>query len=69
MYDCSVAVWTARRRRLREYVENGLPDGWQTGLWGGPAILFPPSGLLEPLVLEEGKGDHRHQHVSVEPGP
>lgn len=39
------------------------------GFGGGPAILFPPFGLLEAEGLEEGEGDHGHQCVSVQALP
>ena len=39
------------------------------GFGGGPAILFPPFGLLQPLGLQEGKGDHAHEAVSVKSLP
>ena len=43
------------------------------GCGGGPArveLLFsPPAGLLEPQVLQEGEGDHRHQGMAVQPRP
>jgi hypothetical protein len=39
------------------------------GCGGGLAILFSPSGLFEPLGLEEGKRDHAHQAVPVEALP
>jgi hypothetical protein len=34
----------------------------------GP-LFPPPAGLLEPEVLEEAQGDHRHQGVPVQPDP
>jgi hypothetical protein len=34
---------------------------------GGPAPLFPP--LPQAKVLEEAKGDHRHERVPVQAGP
>ena len=39
------------------------------GWGGGPRNLFPPSGLLEVLGLEEGVSDHRHQRVPVQACP
>lgn len=39
------------------------------GCGGGPLILFPPFGLLEALVLKEGKGDHGHQGMSMQSLP
>ena len=39
------------------------------GCGGGPAILFSPFGLFEPLGLEEGERDHAHEGVSVQPLP
>lgn len=46
---------------------------WRTaggvGCGGGPAILFSPFGLLEPLGLEEGESDHAQQAVSVKTLP
>jgi hypothetical protein len=39
------------------------------GFGGGPEILFPPFGLLEPKGLEEGKGNHAHKAVSIKPLP
>ncbi|CAO1655128.1 hypothetical protein NYA22BAC_03495 (plasmid) [Parasphingorhabdus sp. NYA22] len=39
------------------------------GCGGGPAILFPPLGLLDATGLQECQGNHRHQHMSVKPLP
>ena len=46
---------------------------WRTagkvGCGGGPLILFFPPCCLEPAMLEESVGDHRHQRMTVEPLP
>ena len=46
---------------------------WRTagrlGCGGGPEIHFFPSGLFQPLGLEEGERDHAHEAVSVKPLP
>jgi len=39
------------------------------GFGGGPEILFPPFGLLEPKGLEEGESNHGHQRVSMQTFP
>lgn len=39
------------------------------GCGGGPARLFPPLRRGEAAVLEKGVGEHRHERVSVQPGP
>lgn len=39
------------------------------GLGGGPARIFSPLALGQALVLQEGKGDERHQRVAVQPIP
>ena len=52
-----------------EEVKDGLPDGRHGRLWGWPSDSFFPSRCFEAAGLEESKGDHRHQTMSVQPGP
>ena len=39
------------------------------GCGGGPPTLFFPSRCFDAAGLEESEGDHRHQAMSVQPGP
>jgi hypothetical protein len=45
---------------------------WRTainvGRGGGPLILFPAC-CLEPAILEESVGDHRHERMTVKALP
>lgn len=55
-------------------VGGGLASAWRIacrtdgrlGCGGGPAILFSPLGLLEPLGLEESERDHAQEGVSMQ---
>src|SRR5215510_7540859 len=65
------AVWTSLWRRSCQESENGVTYGGQSWL-GRRAVdsFFPPCGC-EAAILEEGVGDHGHEHVTVKalPGP
>lgn len=62
-------MWASCWRRLSECVKDGLADCWQAGVWRRSGDSFPPFGLFEPLGLEEGKSDHTHEAVPVQPLP
>ncbi len=64
-----MAVGTLSAVRGEEVLRDGASDGGQAGFRRRPGAGFFPLPHGQPLMLEEGVGDHRHQRVAVQPDP
>lgn len=68
-----IDILAAMRHRVGGGCATALRMAWRiagrVGCGGGLEIIFPLVGLFQPLELQEGKGDHAHEAVSVKPLP
>jgi len=57
------------KRQSSDELDDGVTNGWQGWLRQRSVDSFFPPHFFEAAMLKEGKGDHRHERMTVQAWP